>query len=81
MYRFRCSCCYSKFELTEEEKLENDWKFDDMDDKEERRAAGHFPFNSSDYFDCPVCSGVRTASRGSMHKFAVMDSGKEIRVY
>ena len=50
LYRFRRSNCYSKFEMTEEEKLENDWKFDFMEDKEKRRASGRYPFNYSDYF-------------------------------
>lgn len=55
LYRFRCERCRSKFEMTEEEKLENDWKFDDRKDKEKLRAEGRFPMNILDNFDCPVC--------------------------
>ena len=50
LYRFRCERCRSKFEMTEEEKLENDWKFDYRKDKEKLRAEGHIPTNLLDRF-------------------------------
>lgn len=37
LYRFRCSRCKSKFEMTSEEKLENDWKFDSRENKNDLR--------------------------------------------
>ena len=81
LYRFRCERCRSKFEMTEEEKLENDWKFDDHKDKERRRAEGRGPMNTLDYFDCPVCGCKRYVMRKDMHRFAVMDDGTEIIEY
>ena len=81
LYRFRCERCRSKFEMTEEEKLENDWKFDDHKDKERRRAEGRGPMNTLDYFDCPVCGCKRYVMRKDMHRFAVMDDGTEIMEY
>ena len=81
LYRFRCERCRSKFEMTEEEKLENDWKFDDRKDKEKLRAEGRIPMNLSDKFDCPVCGCKRYVKRGGMHRFAVMDDGTEIMEY
>ena len=81
LYRFRCERCRSKFEMTEEEKLENDWKFDDRIDKEKLRTEGRFPINPSDIFDCPVCGCERRVSRGDMHRIDVMDDGTEIMEY
>ena len=81
LYRFRCERCRSKFEMTEEEKLENDWKFDDRKDKEKLRTEGRFRINPSDTFDCPVCGCERRVSRGDMHRIDVMDDGTEIMEY
>ena len=81
LYRFRCERCRSKFEMTEEEKLENDWKFDDRKDKEKLRAEARIPMNHLDHFDCPVCGCKRYVSRGDMHRFAVMNDGTEIMEY
>ena len=81
LYRFRCERCRSKFEMTEEEKLENDWKFDGRIDKEKLRTEGHFPINPLDTFDCPVCGCERRVSRGDMHRIDVMDDGTEIMEY
>ena len=81
LYRFRCERCRSKFEMTEEEKLENDWKFDYRKDKEKLRAEGDKPTNLLDRFDCPVCGCKRYVMRKDMHRFAVMDDGTEIMEY
>ena len=81
LYRFRCERCRSKFEMTEEEKLENDWKFDDRKNKEILRAEGCKPMNTLDNFDCPVCGCKRYVMRKDMHRFAVMDDGTEIMEY
>ena len=81
LYRFRCERCRSKFEMSEAEKMENDWEFDDRNDKERRRAEGYAPHNPLDNFNCPVCGCRRHVMRGEMHRFAVMDDGTEIRVY
>lgn len=78
LYRFRCERCSSLFEMTAEEKLENDWKFDDHKDKEKRRAEGRSPINILDYFDCPVCGCKRSVKRGNMHMYSAMDNGTEI---
>lgn len=81
LYRFRCERCRSQFEMTEEEKLENDWKFDDRKNKDELRAKGYGPNNFLDHFDCPVCECKRCVHRGDMHMYVVMDDGTEIREY
>ena len=81
LYRFRCERCRSKFEMTEEEKLENDWKFDGRKNKEKLRTEGRFPINHLDHFDCPVCGCKRYVMEKDMHRFAVMDDGTEIIEY
>ena len=64
-----------------EDKLENDWKFDDRKDKEKLRAEGNFPLNILDNFDCPVCGCKRYVMEEDMHRIAVMDDGTEIIEY
>lgn len=81
LYRFRCSGCKSKFEMTSEEKLENDWKFDDRKNKNDLREKGWGPSNPLDYFYCPVCNCQQLVKRCDMHKIAVMDDGTEIVCY
>lgn len=81
LYRFRCSRCKSQFEMTAEEKLENDWKFDDRKNKDDLRAKGLPPYNPVDYFNCPVCNGKRMVMRRDMHKISVMDDGTEVVHY
>lgn len=81
LYRFRCSRCKSKFEMTSEEKLENDWKFDDRKNKNDLREKGWSPSNPLDYFDCPICNCKQLVKRCDMHKIAVMDDNTEIVCY
>lgn len=81
LYRFRCSRCKSKFEMTSEEKLENDWKFDGRENKNDLRKKGWGPSNPLDYFYCPVCNCQQLVKRCDMHKIAVMDDGTEIVCY
>ena len=78
LYRFRCERCRSKFEMTEEEKTENDWKFTDEKFKKNNPK---FPSNPLDHFDCPVCGCVRYVMKHDMHRFSVMDDGTEIKEY
>lgn len=85
LYRFRCERCRSKFEMTEEEKLENDIKFTDNWDKQIERekvlgvkATPHNPLN---HFDCPVCGCIRYVMRNDMHRYSVMDDGTELMDY
>ena len=40
VYRFRCIRCRSLFEMTEEEKLDNDWLFDSRPIKDDLRTEG-----------------------------------------
>lgn len=84
VYRFRCDRCRSVFEMTEEEKLENDRKFTDdwlkLRDKDlpvEQR----FVSNNLNKFDCPVCNCVRYAHRGDMHRYKIMEDGTEFKEY
>ena len=78
LYRFRCDRCRSKFEMTEEEKLENDWKFDEGDKSNPYHTS---PSNPLDHFDCPVCGCVRYVRKNDMHRFSVMDDGTEVMDY
>ena len=78
LYRFRCERCRSKFEMTEEEKLENDWKYDTGDKSNPYHTE---PTNINDNFYCPVCGCVRYVMRNEMHKFSVMDDGTEVMDY
>lgn len=89
VYRFRCDTCRSKFEMTEEEKIENDWKFTNyIFSKEENKwicgpvnRDKDFISNPLRYFDCPVCKRVRNVKHGEMHKYSVMNDGTEIMNY
>lgn len=89
LYRFRCHTCRSKFEMTEEEKIENDWKFTNyiFSREENKWVCGpvnrdkDYRSNSLNYFDCPVCRCVRHVKRGDMHKYTVMDDGTEVMDY
>ena len=78
LYRFRCERCRSKFEMTEEEKLENDWKFDGGDKSNPHHT---LPSNPLDHFDCPVCGCVRYVRQNDMHRISVMGDGTEIMDY
>lgn len=78
VYRFRCVKCRSLFEMTEEEKLDNDWQFDDYPNKDNRKAKGYHPRNSYGYFNCPVCNDVSFSKKVDMQKVAIMDDGTEI---
>lgn len=76
IWRFRCNRCRSKFEMTNEEKLENDKKFDESGIK-----GDHIPHNPMEHFDCPVCGKVEYVRRGEMHKFMLMEDGTEFQEY
>lgn len=67
--------------MTSEEKLENDWKFDDRKNKNDLREKGFSPCNPMDYFDCPVCNCERLIMNRDMHKIAVMDDNTEVVYY
>ena len=76
IWRFRCERCRSQFEMTDEEKLENDKKFSEVSE-----TSAIYPFNPMHHFDCPVCNTKRYVRRDEMHKFIVMDDGREIVEY
>lgn len=78
VYRFRCMRCRSLFEMTEKEKVDNDWLFDYRPNKDDLRAKGHHPRNPMDYFNCPVCNDVSFPKKVDMQKVAIMDDGTEI---
>ena len=78
VYRFRCVKCRSLFEMTKEEKLDNDWLFDEHPNKDDRRAKGYRPINYLGYFNCPVCDEVSFPKKVDMQKVAIMDDGTEI---
>ena len=88
LYRFRCAECGSKFEMTEEEKFENDWQFTDYDRTHKKRVpvcgvdhSKDYTHNYLEHFDCPVCKCVSWVRRNDMHKYIVMDDGTEIMRY
>lgn len=85
LYRFRCERCRSLFEMTEDEKRENDIKFTDdwakQLEQEEKYGWKPNPNNPHDQFDCPVCNCKRIVRRGDMHRYHVMDDGMEIQDY
>lgn len=76
LWRFRCERCRSRFEMTNEEKMENDRKYD-----ESVHPNYNWPHNPMEYFDCPVCGRREYVRRGEMHKFIVMDDGTELQEY
>lgn len=85
LYRFRCDRCRSKFEMTENEKRENDIKYteDWADRLEQQKKYGWEPTprNLYDKFYCPVCETERIVRRGDMHRYSVMDDETEIMEY
>lgn len=88
LYRFRCAECKSKFEMTEEEKIENDWQFTDYERTHKKREhvcgvdhSKDYTHNYLGYFDCPVCKCVSWVRRNDMHEYIVMDDGTEIMRY
>ena len=85
LYRFRCERCRSKFEMTEEEKRDNDIKFTDNWDRQlknqEEYGLEPRPNNPHYKFYCPVCKTERYVRRNDMHRYSVMDDGTEIMDY
>lgn len=85
LYRFRCDHCRSKFEMTEEEKFQNDIQFDDEWDKkvqnQEKYGWKATPNNLLNHFNCPVCDCIRYVRRNEMHCFVIMDDGTEVMDY
>ena len=64
--------------MTEEEKLENDWKYDTGDKSNPYHTE---PINPNHKFYCPVCEKDRIVTIEDMHKYSVMDDGTEIMDY
>ena len=80
IYRFRCDRCNSKFEITEEEKMDIDWEF--SDDEQKKWSLEDPKYRPSNYpwkFNCPICKRVRTVH--DVSAIDVMDNGKEVIVY
>lgn len=78
IYRFRCDRCSSKFEITEDEKLEIDRKFD-RGTASQKADPNRMPHNYPWNFDCPVCNAVRLGGRASC--IDVMNDGTEVVLY
>ena len=76
LYRFRCERCRSKFEMTEEEKLENDLKFDIGDKSNPYHTS---PSNPLDHFDCPVC-GCQNVMQERKRIFVTKEDVDELQV-
>lgn len=75
LYRFRCSKCRSKFEMTKQEKEANDWKYTD---KKEFKFKSHNPLWE---FNCPVCKRDRYVLPKDMQVVHVMSTGIEVIDY
>ena len=75
VYRFRCNKCMSRFEVTQREKVDNDWKYGDK----KRKSKDDTPHNPLDKFFCPVCNTVRYGH--DVKKVYVMDNGNEVSNY
>lgn len=75
--RFRCDKCMSKFEMTEQELEENDWTYG------EHKKGGEWdhPHNPLNWFYCPVCGMKRTMNHKSIHRYFIMDNGREVQIY
>lgn len=71
LYRFRCNKCRSKFEMTKDEKTDNDWAFNER--KNRKIESG--PWNPLDKFKCPVCKNVRYMR--DLREIHVMNNGNE----
>ena len=77
IYRFRCSRCKSKFEMTKEEREENDW----MHGEHPKGGRWDYPHNPLDHFYCPICNKVQTMDSRSVHRYFVMSNGNEVQDY
>lgn len=73
VYRFRCEKCQSKFEMTREEKVENDWRY-----TSKIGGSGDYPNNPMNYFPCPVCKCKRRVGNGDMEIYVIMEDGTEV---
>jgi predicted RNA-binding Zn-ribbon protein involved in translation (DUF1610 family) len=76
IWRFRCDKCRSKFEMTNEERIENNKKFSEKDEN-----SALYPWNPNNYFDCPVCGVKSIVRRNEMHKYILFDDGNELQEY
>lgn len=72
VYRFRCINCLTQFEMSEDEKKENDWKYG-----EEDAPSSNVSFNPFNKFFCPVCNSVQMMVTKSICKVNIMDNGEE----
>lgn len=79
VWRFRCDRCRSKFEMTDEERLDNDWKYNESTVYKDRNEPGALPHNPLNKFDCPVCGKQRYIQRNDLHRFIVFDDGTELK--
>lgn len=73
IFRFRCNRCCSLFEMTDDERYENDKKHNESSISE-----SHNPLNK---FDCPVCKTTRFMKHETIHKYFIMNDGSEIMDY
>ena len=83
IYRFRCHRCESKFEMSGEEKVENDWeqlKKRDAKAYDRDKKNGWEPITSHDFY-CPVCERESYSRRKDWHCYAVFDDGTEYLKY
>lgn len=79
VYRFRCIRCKSVFEMTKEEKEENDWTY--HEGRRSREEGARCPHNPMGYFYCPVCNERSYSAKRDEHMVYVMDDGTEYLGY
>ena len=68
LYRFRCSRCSSQFEMTEEERTENDWEYG-----ENKKGERDYPHNPVNKFFCPICDKVEFMEDRTIHRYVILE--------
>ena len=75
MYSFRCNRCRSKFEMTKDERKENDW----VNGEHKKGGTNDYPHNPTNRFYCPVCK--KQQNMHDIHRYFVMDNGNVVYDY
>ena len=68
LYRFRCKKCSSQFEITDEERRENDWEYGEY-----QKGERNYPHNPTNKFWCPICNAVEFMESRTIHKYVILE--------
>ena len=69
LYRFRCDRCSSQFEMTEEEREENNWEYG----KHKKGGDWSYPHNPLNKFFCPICNKVEYMNNKTIHRYVILE--------